>query len=106
MSTATATWPWPMEVLDFAARHQVDSCLDPLLTATRRVYPTLRSLRVSLERDPELRDEWHILFEVEVPKSDLPHYVQAQHAWGEELFRLCPAPLVCNFSLALIPVTP
>ena len=24
--------------------------------------------------------------------------------WGDELFRICPAPLVCEFILALIPV--
>ena len=104
VQTAIAAWQWPLDVLDFAARHQVDAFLDPLLAATRRVYPTAQTLRVSLERDPEIRDDWHVLFEVEVPQSDLPNYVAAQHAWGEELFRLCPAPLVCIFRLALIPV--
>jgi hypothetical protein len=106
LSTPTSTWQWPVGVLDFAARHKVAPYLDPLLAATRRVYPTARSLRVYMELDPELRDEWHILFEVEVPRSDIPNYVQAQHAWGAELFRLCPAPLVCTFRLALIPVAP
>jgi len=103
LSTATA-WQWPADVLDFATRHQVESYLDPLLAATRQVYPTTRSLRVFLEDDPEIRDDWHIVFEVEVPQVDIPNYVQAQHHWTSELYRICPAPLVCLFRLTLIPL--
>jgi len=105
LSTAT-TWQWPADVLDFAARHQLDSYLDPLLAATRKVYPTARSLRVSLELDPELRDEWSIVFDVDVPQTDIPNYVSALRRWSDELFRICPAPLVCTFRLVLTPVGP
>jgi len=106
VTTPPITWQWPAGVLDFAARNHVDIYLDPLLEATRRVYPTARSLRVQMELDPELRDEWHIRFTVEVPAQDIPNYARAQHAWGKELFRVCPAPLVCIFRLFLIPVKP
>ncbi len=103
ISTLTAG-QWPADVLDFAVRHQLDSYLDPLLAATRKVYPTARSLRVSLELDPELRDVWSIVFDVEVPREDIPDYVAALRRWTDELFRICPAPHVCTFSLVLTPV--
>jgi len=103
LSTATVR-PLPADVLDFAARHQVDTYLDPLVVATRQVYPTAHSLRVFLEDDPEIRDDWHIVIEVEVPQADIPHYVQAQHRWTDELYRICPAPRVCLFRLTLIPL--
>jgi hypothetical protein len=96
--------PWPADVLDFAAKHQVAAYLEPLLEATRQVYPTARSLKVLLDFDRELRDVWWIVFEVEVPKADLPDYVQAQHRWTDELFRICPRPLAHLFCLTLIPV--
>jgi hypothetical protein len=95
---------WPADVLEFAARSGVADYLDPLLEATRRLFPTARSLKVFLEGDPEIRDDWHIVFEVEVPRANIPSYVHAQHFWIDELYRVCPAPLVCTFRLALIPV--
>src|SRR2546430_369421 len=100
-ATATA-WQWPADVLDFAARSQVGAYLDPLLDATRRLFPTARGLRVFLEGDPEIRDDWHIVFDVRVPRADVPHFVSAQHFWIDELYRICPAPLVCTFRLGLV----
>jgi hypothetical protein len=97
---ATA-WQWPADVLDFAARHQVDRYLHPLLEAIRQLFPTAQSLKVFLEGDPELHDVWQIVFEVEVPQADVPDYIKARHSWSNELFRICPAPLVCNFGLDL-----
>ena len=95
-------WQWPAEVLDFASRFQVGAYLDPLLDATRRLFPTARELRVFLEDDPEIRDDWHIVFDVRVPRADVPQFVNAQHFWIDELYRLCPAPLVCTFRLGLV----
>lgn len=104
-STFTPTWQWPADVLTFAAQHQVSAYLDPLLAATRQLYPTTRSLRVFLEDDPEIRDEWSIVFDVRVPEVDIPDYPAAVRSWHDELFRICPAPLVCNFCLRLLPVS-
>ena len=109
MSTITATTPafqWPADILDFAARNQVGSYLDPLLSAAHQLYPTACSVRVTLEHDRELRDVACIVFEVKVPKGDISNYALAKRAWGDELFRICPAPLVCNFCQILIPVSP
>jgi hypothetical protein len=105
MSTVTppqTTWQWPADVQDFARRQRVDAYLNPLLEATRGVFPTARDVRVFLEGDPEIRDDWHIIFEVRVPRGDVPHSVRAQHFWIDELYRICPAPLVCVFRLALM----
>jgi hypothetical protein len=107
MSIATpkpATWQWPANVLAFATQHQVEACLDPLLQATRQLFPTTQNPRLFLEEDPEIRDDWHIVFEVQVNAQDVPDFVKAVHFWTDELYRICPAPLVCTFRLALLRV--
>jgi hypothetical protein len=103
-STVSTTWQWPTDVLNFAAHHQVDSYLDPLLAALHNVYPTATRVRVLLEDDPEIRDDWHITFEVSVPAADVPDYVAATRPWHRELSRICPAPLACIFRHLLLPV--
>ncbi len=100
-STFTA-WECPPEVLGFAAEHQVKTYLQPLLEATLRLFPTADNLRIFLESDPELRDEWHLVYEVKVSRADVPNYLEARRRWTEELFRICPAPLVCTFCLTLL----
>lgn len=104
-NTVAPAWQWPPDVLAFAAQHQVAVYLDPLLAALRKVYPTAQSIRVQLEDDPEIRDDWHIAFDVRVPQVDVPDYIAATRAWYRELFRICPAPLVCIFRHALLPVS-
>jgi hypothetical protein len=103
-ATTTTAWQWPAEVLAFAAQQQVQAYLEPLREATGRVFPTLDTLKITLEGDPEIRDDWHIVFWVRVPQPDIPHFVEAQHRWIDELYRICPAPLVCTFRLVLMPV--
>jgi hypothetical protein len=95
---------WPPDVLEFAAKCQVTSLLDPLRLALERLFPVAQTMRVRLEEDPEIRDDRHIVFEVRVSRADVPDYAAATRRWHEELFRLCPAPLVCIFRLLLIRV--
>jgi hypothetical protein len=105
MSTLTppqTTSQWPADVQDFARRQRVDAYLNPLLEATRGVFPTAGGIRVFVEGDAEIRDVRYIVFEVRVPRGDVPHSVKAQHFWIDELYRICPAPLVCTFCLTLI----
>jgi hypothetical protein len=92
VSTPLTTWQWPADLLAFAARHQVQACLDPLLQATRQLFLTARSLQVYLQADPEIRDQSYIVFEVLVPQTDIPDYRAAQHRWGDEVDRRCPGP--------------
>ncbi len=100
---APAVYSWPADVLAFATSQQVRPFLDPLLDATRRLFPAAQ-IKVLLETDPEFTGETHILFEVEIPSAAISNYVKAQHFWIDELYRVCPAPLVLLFRLALIPV--
>jgi hypothetical protein len=105
-SAAPITRQWPADVLKFAAQHQVEVYLDPLLAAIRELYPTAQSVVVLLEEDPELRDDWHIVFEVGVPAADFSGHVIAKRFWHRYLFHLCPAPVVCIFRLTLLPIAP
>jgi hypothetical protein len=105
LSVRETAWQWPADVLTFAAQHQVKAYLDPLLQAIRELFPTAVSLRVLLEDDPEIRDDWHIVFELRVPQEDIPDFVAAKRRWHTEQFRICPAPLVCIFRLTLVPVS-
>jgi hypothetical protein len=104
--TTGTHWQWPADVVEFAARNQVQSSLDPLLESIQRLFPTAVSLRAYLDLDPELLDEWHIVFDVRVPVADVPNFVEAVNRWNRESFGICPAPLVCIFRLLLILVSP
>ena len=95
---------WSPEVLEFAAQHQVRDLLDPLRLALDRLFPAARSIRLRLEEDPEIRDDCHLVFDVRVSRADVPDFGAAKRRWHEELFRLCPAPLVCLFRLTLVRV--
>src|SRR5688572_18929160 len=92
---------WPADVLEYAARNQVDGYLDPFLEATRHLFPTARSVRVSLEEDAELSGVRWIVFEVEVAVADVADYVAAKKSWNQELARFCPAPNAHHFCLDL-----
>lgn len=100
-ATTTTEWQWPTDVLDFAAKHNVQSYLDPLLLATQRLFPTAQ-LRASVQTDPEIRDDVHIILEAHLPHQDVPDYVDAQHQWIRALMAICPAPLTCIFRLLLL----
>lgn len=101
-ATTTTAWQWPPDVLEFAAKNEVSAYLDPLLQATHRVFPTACSVKVSLELDPELRDDWHIVFDIQAPRGDVPNHVDARHQWIRALHAICPAPLTCTFRLLLV----
>jgi hypothetical protein len=104
-NTATGTnggnGAFPADVVAFAAAQQVEPCLQPLWAAIQRIFPTARWVKVRIDDDPEIRDERHILFEVKIPDLSLEGARRGRKAWIEELFRVCPAPLVCVFRLSL-----
>ena len=107
MSTRISTpsaGSWPPEVLEFATQRQVSDLLAPLRLALDRLFPAAQSVRVRLEEDPEIRDDCHLVFDVRVSRADVPDFGAAKRRWHEELFRLCPAPLVCLFRLTLVRV--
>jgi hypothetical protein len=102
LTTPKTTSQWPADVLGFATQHQVADYLGPLWQALRQLFPTAEALRVFLEDDPEIRDDRHIVFDVRVPRDDVPDFVAAKRRWHDELFRVCPAPLACIFRLGLV----
>jgi hypothetical protein len=103
-SATTPTFCWPQDVLDFAARRSVGDLLDPLRQTVDRLFPIAQSFLVRLEEDPEIRDDCHLVFEVCVSSADVPDFGAAKRQWHTELFRICPAPLVCLFRMVLIRV--
>src|SRR5215203_3969359 len=105
-SAAWANWVWPEDVRAFAARHGGEAHLEPLKEALARLFPTASVAMALLVLDPELRDEWSIVFEVQVPVDDVPDFLAAHDAWAREVFRICPAPKVWMFVLRLLRIDP
>jgi hypothetical protein len=97
----TLQWQWPPDGLAFAAQHHVQDYLDPLLEATRRIFPNACRQRVVVDEDPEIRDYRHLDFDVQIPQVDSRDYLQLQHRWTDDLYRLCPAPQTVVFRLLL-----
>jgi hypothetical protein len=78
------------DVVAFAREHQGEHCLQPLLEATRRILPTANSIKVSIEEDPELRDNTQIVFDVQVAGLSLDEVRAAERQWDQEMVRLYP----------------
>jgi hypothetical protein len=102
MSTAAPSataWSWPTEVLVYARDHQIEQYLEPLRELVDRLFPVRDALKVYVDQDPELRDVRAIVFYVRVTGVDLAQLRTARMEWGQNLFRICPAPLVHHFVL-------
>ncbi|HEY7313039.1 MAG TPA: hypothetical protein VH643_26990 [Gemmataceae bacterium] len=96
--TASAT-PHPVvppEVVTFAREQGVEKYLPELIEWAKQVYPSATRFEVFTEDDPEIANDRHIVFELDVPLS-VEQAREADRRWGEGLFRICPAPLVCVF---------
>lgn len=100
MGTQTVSFPpRPVmlpDVLTFAREQEVEQYLPALIELARQVYPTATRFDVFIEDDPEVADDRHIVFELDVP-LDVEQALEADRHWREGLFRICPAPLVCVF---------
>jgi hypothetical protein len=93
---------WPADIVAFAIANGAELCLQPMLEATQRLFSTAAFVKVSLEVDPELRDNTRIMFHVQV--TGLSSYEQWQEAhtrWGQEHFRICPPLRAILFGLWL-----
>ncbi len=86
----------PPEVLAFAREQGVEQYLPELIELARQVYPSATRFEVFTEDDPEIANDRHIVFELDVPLN-AEQAVKADRSWGEGLFRIVPAPLVCVF---------
>jgi hypothetical protein len=78
------------DVVAFAAAHQGEHCLQPLLEATHRIFPTARFVKVGVVEDPELPDNTQIVFHVQVVGLPPDQARMAGDQWYEEKIRLYP----------------
>ncbi|MHB1426124.1 MAG: hypothetical protein ACYC3I_23420 [Gemmataceae bacterium] len=88
--TNGATGPFSPDVVAFAAAHRGEQCLQPLLEATHRIFPTACFVKVSVEEDPELRDNTEIVFDVQVAGLSRDETRAAREQWNQEMVRLYP----------------
>ncbi len=86
----------PEEVVTFARQQGVEQYLSRLIELARQIYHRATRFDVFTEDDPEIADDRHIVFELDVP-LDVEQALEADRHWREGLFRICPAPLVCVF---------
>lgn len=86
----------PPEVVAFAREQGVEKYLSQLVEWARQVYPSATRFEVFTEDDPEIANDRHIVFELDVP-LDVEEALKADRRWRAGLFRICPGPLVCVF---------
>src|SRR5579864_589020 len=86
----------PADVVEFARAQGVEQYLRPLIEWAREVYPSATRFAVFTEDDPEIANDRHIVFELDVPLT-VEEALAADRRWREDLFRIVPAPLVCVF---------
>lgn len=105
MSSTEASLPLPdlsADVKAFAEKEGVAAYLPAVLAMTRRIFPTL-PIKVFLEDDPEIANDWHIVLEVLLPDDvDVERAVAAHEQWTREIFEHCPATHVCVFRLGMM----
>ena len=83
--TNGANGAFPADVVAFAAAYQAEDCLQPLLEATHRIFPAAQSVKVSVEEDPELRDNTQIVFRVRVAGLSLDQSRAARRQWHDAM---------------------
>jgi len=104
MSTLPATLP----VIDIAAdveahvrARAVEAVYRHTLESVPRLFPTFRSLHVTIEPDPEIEDYTFIVFRVRVAVEDVPEYLAADRLWLRD--HMAAYPVVTEpFVLSLI----
>ena len=84
--------------------HRVSHTEAAHIDRSRHLSPNL--VLVFLEPDVALDDYVFLVFQVEVPLTDAPDYVQAHRAWSDELLRCYPSPRRAHVCLELDQVGP
>ena len=105
MSAPTTILPLPdvpPDVHKFAEEQGVTAYLPAVLAMTRRIFP-IWPIKVLLEDDPEIANDWHIVFEVEVPDdAEVETLLGLREQWVSEIFEQCPSTHVCVFRLGMV----
>ena len=89
----------PPEVVAFAREQGVEKYLPPLVEWARQVYPSATRFEVFTEDDPEIANDRHIVFELDVPLA-VEETLEADRCWHRGGCKIVPAPLVCVFRLS------
>jgi hypothetical protein len=84
------------EVRAFARQQGVERYLPELIDLARQTYPSATRFEIFTEDDPEIANDRHIVFELDVPLK-VEQAAEADRHWRDGLFRIVPAPLVCVF---------
>jgi hypothetical protein len=104
MSSLTTMLPLPdvaPDVQVFAEKEGVAAYLPAVVAMTRRIFPSW-PIKVFLEDDPEIANDWHIVLEVEVPgEPDVDRIVALDWQWSREIFDHCPSTHVSVFRLGM-----
>lgn len=99
---AVSTPPQPVippEVISFAREQGVEKYLPELVEWARQVYPSATRFDVFTEDDPEIANDRHIVFELDVSLT-VEEALEADRRWHRGVFQIVPAPLVCVFRLS------
>ena len=105
MSTLPATVPVveiAPDVLPHVRARGVEAVYRHVLESVPRLFPTFRSLHVSIEPDVAIKDYVFIVFEARVPIEDVPDYREAIKRWDGDYVAAYPAPRQEPFLLHLI----
>jgi hypothetical protein len=89
----------PQDVLDFATEQGVAQYLPALVELLPRVFPMARRFTVTVEDDPEIANDRHIVFDVYMPLG--ADAVDIKQRWNRESRQFCPGPLICVFRLSM-----
>jgi hypothetical protein len=86
----------PLEVFEFASENDAQYYLGPVMKLAHGIFPG-RPMTVLLEGDPEIANDWHIVFEVDVTGLSVEALLAGQRRWSEGIFQRCPATDVSIF---------
>jgi hypothetical protein len=89
------------EVLTFAREAGVAVYLGSVLEMTSRIFGNV-PVTPRLEDDPDISNDRHIVFEVDVTGLSAEQLFEAQWRWSEEIYRHCPVPSVHVFRYGLV----
>jgi hypothetical protein len=101
MSKETTTFPPVLldaPVRHVAAQQNVAEYLPALIELTQRIYSMARSFQLGIESDPEIENDWHIVFHLALT-VDVETSLQLDREWIDGLCSICPAPLTSIFRL-------
>jgi hypothetical protein len=90
----------PSDVLDLAARNDLDSYIQPLLTMSRTVFRGSPMI-LRVEEDAENALSQHIVIEIDVTGLSVEEMFSACNRWTDEFCRICPAQNSVVFQIRL-----